>query len=248
MRSGLLPKLIKSVFKYQFVTISLVQVQNTIKHLAVIMDGNRRWAKQRSLASIEGHRAGVQALKKLVSLAPSYGIQHLTVYAFSTENWKREVNEVNFLFELLAEVALQELSSLKEKNVRVSFIGNLTAFTGTRIINNISKLVEATNSNTGLHLQIALNYGSLDELNTAIQRIKTELDADQIVNLTESGFEDFLYTQGTPDPDIVVRTGGEQRLSNFLLWQAANARLSFIETLWPDFDEDNLKMVLNGTN
>jgi undecaprenyl diphosphate synthase len=221
---------------------------NRIKHLALIMDGNRRWAKQRSLASIEGHKAGVQSLKRLVSIAPNHGIEYLTVYAFSTENWRRDKNEVGFLFDLLAEVAIKELNNLKDNNVCVNFIGNLNAFDGSKVLKSINQLSEATKNNTGLKLQIALNYGSIEEFNHAIQSMRSKLSKEEIASLDEEQFSELLYTAKIPDPNMLIRTGGDKRLSNFLLWQAANAELKFIDTLWPDFDEDKLRTILNGTN
>lgn len=210
------------------------------------MDGNRRWAKQRNLPSIEGHREGVKSLKRLVSLAPNYGIKYLTVYAFSTENWKREKTELNFLFDLLAEVAFRELMNLKEANVRVRFLGDLTAFSGSRIFDNLTQLETATSLNDGLNLQIALNYGSCDEIYRAIDLFIKE--SQGLDFLTEEKFSSLLYTTGIPDPNWVLRTGGEKRLSNFLLWQSVNSELVFIEDLWPDFGEKHLQEVINGAN
>ncbi len=209
------------------------------------MDGNRRWAKERGLPSVEGHRAGVKALKNLVRACPNHGIEYLTVYAFSTENWKRESNELDFLFKLLGEVAVRELENLHKENVRVSFIGDINAFADIGIKGNLERLVETTKNNTGLNLQIALNYGSLDELSRALKTIKATLSNDDIEKLTEENFNAYLYTHNIPDPEIILRTGGEKRLSNFLLWQGANAHLSFVDTLWPDFGNADLEKVLS---
>ncbi len=221
-------------------------LKSKVKHVAVIMDGNRRWAKERGLPSVEGHRAGVKALKNLVRLCPDYGIKYLTVYAFSTENWRRESNELDFLFRLLGEVAVRELENLHRENVKVSFIGDIGAFSDMGIKANLDKLAETTTANTGLNLQIALNYGSLDELSYALKQIKSTLNEEEISNLDENSFSEYLYTKGIPDPEIILRTGGEARLSNYLLWQGANSRLAFIESLWPDFSEEDLRQVLNG--
>lgn len=217
-----------------------------VKHLAVIMDGNRRWAKARGLPSLEGHRAGVKALKNLVKLCPSYGIEYLTVYAFSTENWKRESNELDFLFRLLGEVAMRELENLHRENVQVSFLGDIEAFSDIGIKANLEKLANTTKANTGLKLQIALNYGSLDELSYALKQIRSTVSEAEIINLNEETFSQYLYTRNIPDPELILRTGGEMRLSNFLLWQGVNARLAFIESMWPDFSEEDLRQVLNG--
>lgn len=221
-------------------------LKTKVKHLAVIMDGNRRWAKTHGLPSLEGHRAGVKALKNLVKLCPAYGIEYLTVYAFSTENWKRESNELDFLFKLLGEVAVRELNNLHQENVQVSFIGDIEAFSDIGIKSNLEKLANTTRENTGLKLQIALNYGSLDELSRALKQIKATLADEEINNLTEETFSQYLYTKGIPDPELIIRTGGEARLSNYLLWQGANSRLAFIESMWPDFSEEDLKQVLYG--
>lgn len=215
-----------------------------MKHLAVIMDGNRRWAKQRGLPSIEGHRRGVEALKNLVRLCPQHGIEYLTCYAFSTENWRRDKSELEFLFRLLGEVAVRELDNLNRENVRVSFIGDIHAFADIGIEQPLLKLAEKTQNNTGLKLQIALNYGSIDELSTALKRVKAGLSSEEIKNLTVEEFSQFLYTAKIPDPEIILRTGGDARLSNYLLWQAANSHLAFVDTLWPDFGEGQLKQIL----
>jgi len=211
-----------------------------LRHLAVIMDGNRRWAKARNLPSLEGHRAGVSALRKLVKSCPDYGIKHLTAYTFSTENWNRKEAEVNFLLGLLGEVAAKELKNLKEENVKVDFIGDLSAFQDSKLYSVLQELKNTTKNNTGLNLHIALNYGSIDELQRAKEKIQQELNEEEIKNLNEKSFNTFLYTEDVPYPEVVLRTGGEKRLSNYLLWQAADSELQFIDTLWPDFSEEHL--------
>jgi undecaprenyl diphosphate synthase len=216
-----------------------------IKHLAVIMDGNRRWAKSRNLPTIEGHRAGVQSLKNLVKLCHRLDIDYLTVYAFSTENWKREKTELDFLFKLLAQAAIGELSSLKSQNVRVKFLGDISAFKNVNIYQELKNLEEQTASNTGTKLQIALNYGSMAEILNAVQNIKDTLKPNEITALDNESFSNYLYTAGIPNPDIMIRTGGDKRLSNYLLWQLAEARLVFVDTLWPDFSEQDLAGVID---
>lgn len=215
------------------------------------MDGNRRWAKKHNLPSIEGHRAGVKALKNLVRLCHIHGIQYLTVYAFSTENWKREKNELDFLFKLLAEVAIKELASLKSENVKVKFIGDIDIFKNYNIYDALKKLEDETRSNTGTNLQIALNYGAISEIRLATEAIQNKLSQSEIDLLDTESFGEFLYTTNIPEPELLIRTGGEQRLSNYLLWQSARSQLSFVETLWPDFDESTLLNVIdlfqNGT-
>lgn len=209
------------------------------------MDGNRRWAKQQGLASIEGHRAGVKALKNLVKICPKHGIQYLTVYAFSTENWKRSSQELDFLFSLLGEMAVSELSNLVEENVKVNFIGDIEAF-GSGLYNKLINLKEKTQNNNGLNLQVALNYGSIDELRRALVKIKNTLSKTEIENLNTESFSKYLDSTEIPDPKILIRSGGEGRLSNYLLWQAAKADLYFTETLWPGFSEADLIKVLES--
>ncbi len=212
------------------------------KHLAVIMDGNRRWAKARGLPSIEGHRVGVKALKSLVSLAPQYGIKYLTVYAFSTENWNRDNKELNFLFSLLGQVAIEELANLSAQNIQVKFLGDIAAFT--EIYASLKNLEERTQDNTGLILQIALNYGAINELRRAIDLIRQNHSKQDIETLSLKDIEENLYSYPSPAPDILIRTGGEKRLSNFLLWQCSKSYLCFLDTLWPDFSQEDLEKIL----
>lgn len=209
------------------------------------MDGNRRWAKSRNLPTIEGHRAGVQSLKNLVKLCHRLDIEYLTVYAFSTENWKREKTELDFLFKLLAQAAIGELSSLKSQNVRVKFLGDISVFKDVNIYQDLKNLEDETSSNTGTKLQIALNYGSIAEILNAANNIKNTLKPNQVEALDNESFSDYLYTAGIPNPDIMIRTGGDKRLSNYLLWQLAEARLVFVDTLWPDFSEKDLAGVID---
>lgn len=214
-----------------------------LRHLAVIMDGNRRWAQSKNLPSFEGHKAGVKALRNLVKLCPQYGIEHLTAYTFSTENWNRKEAEVNFLLNLLGEVALSELKNLNEANVRVQFIGDLKRFRESKLYSILTQLENATANNSKLCLYIALNYGSIDELEQARQTIIKE---DLLETINEETFNNYLYTKNVPFPEVVLRTGGERRLSNYLLWQAANSELQFIDTLWPDFSEAELLKALTS--
>lgn len=213
-------------------------------HLAVIMDGNRRWARERNLLSIEGHRAGVKALKTLVETAPAHGIKYLTAYAFSTENWKRTKTEKDFLFKLLGETAIREANDLCKNNVRVRFLGDLSVFADSPLLQILDDLQRQTEYNSGLCLQIALNYGSLNELCLALRKIKSECPTEHIKNISVEDLPGYFYLSDLPDPDILLRTGGEQRLSNFLLWQSVNAELRFLDALWPDFNEGHLKQIL----
>lgn len=198
------------------------------------MDGNRRWAKVRSLPGFEGHRKGVEALQKLVSICPKYKIQYLTVYAFSTENWRRTESELTFLFGLLAQVAVSELDNLIANNVKLRYLGDLDAFQNSDFVDKLIQLENKTRDNTGLHLQIALNYGAISDLAKTFEKNK--------LNLPSS--EDDLPDPSIPYPDLIIRTGGEMRLSNFLLWEAAHAELKFTTKFWPDFDERDLQEII----
>ncbi len=217
-----------------------------VEHLAVIMDGNRRWAKARGLASVEGHKAGLMALKNLVRLCPRYGIKHLTAYAFSTENWKRSQIERDFIFSLLEEAAIKDLEDLVDNGVRVDFWGNFDKFQGTKLLATIESLTERTRNNNIVHLHIALSYGSYQELYDAYTKIQLNLNSDQISNLTTSELSELLYSRGVPDPELLIRTGGEMRLSNYLLYQCSNSSMCFLDDFWPDFGEKQLQESLQA--
>ena len=206
-----------------------------LKHIAVIMDGNRRWAKDRNLPSMVGHKKGVEALKATMRACDDFGIKYLTVYAFSTENWNRKPEEVNFLMDLLAQTLKSELKEMNENNVVIRFIGDTTQLSSKlqKILNNA---VETTKNNTGVNLQIAFNYGSRDELVHAVKDIVSEGIAD----ITEETISKHLYTKNIPDPDLLIRTGGEMRVSNYLLWQIAYSEFIVIPEFWPEFDKDKL--------
>ncbi len=206
-----------------------------LKHIAVIMDGNRRWAKDRNLPSMVGHKKGVEALKATMRACDDFGIKYLTVYAFSTENWNRKPEEVNFLMDLLAQTLKSELKEMNENNVVIRFIGDTTKLSDKlqKILNNA---VETTKNNTGVNLQIAFNYGSRDELVHAVKDIVSE----GITDITEETISKHLYTNNIPDPDLLIRTGGEMRVSNYLLWQIAYSEFIVISEFWPEFDKDKL--------
>lgn len=205
-----------------------------LKHIAIIMDGNRRWAKEKNLPSAVGHKKGVEALKATLRACNDFGIKYLTVYAFSTENWNRKKEEVEFLMNLVAVTLTNELAEMHKENVQIHFIGDLT-----RLSDNLQKIlanaVETTKNNTGVILQIALNYGSRYEILNAVKKIVSSgINADDI---TEKVISDNLYTANIPDPDILVRTGGEQRISNYLLWQIAYSEIIIRPEFWPQFDK-----------
>lgn len=207
-----------------------------ITHVAIIMDGNRRWADKRKLPRLLGHKEGVQSLKRLVKHAHTLGLKYLTVYAFSSENWQRGKDEVDYLMELFSQVLRGELSELAANDVRLRFIGDLDGMPP-ELSKELTKAMEKTRDNQGLNLQIALNYGSRTELTNAVRQIAAEIEggklkADQV---SEAVIQDRLYTAGMPDPDLLIRTGGEMRLSNYLLWQSAYAELYVTAILWPDF-------------
>jgi len=206
-----------------------------LKHIAVIMDGNRRWAKERNLPSMVGHKKGVDALKKVMRACDDFGIKYLTVYAFSTENWNRKPEEVNFLMDLLGQTLKNELQEMHENNVVISFIGDTTKLSD-KLQEILANAVELTKNNTGVNLQIAFNYGSRDELVHAVQSIIDE----GIQDINEDVISKHLYTKNIPDPDLLIRTGGEMRVSNYLLWQIAYSEFIVVPDFWPDFDKEKL--------
>ena len=206
-----------------------------LKHIAIIMDGNRRWAKDRNLPSMIGHKKGVEALKTTMRAFDDFGIKYLTVYAFSTENWNRKPEEVNFLMDLLAQTLKNELCEMDENNVVISFIGDTTKLSG-KLQKILTNAVETTKNNTGVNLQIAFNYGSRDEIVHAVKNIVDE----GITDITEDIISEHLYTKSIPDPDLLIRTGGEMRISNYLLWQIAYSEFIVIPEFWPDFNKDKL--------
>ena len=209
--------------------------KNELKHIAIIMDGNRRWAKDRGLPSAVGHKKGVDALKTTMRACDDFGIKYLTVYAFSTENWNRKPEEVNFLMDLLGQTLKNELKEMHENNVVISFIGDTT-----KLSENLQKIlanaVETTKNNTGVNLQIAFNYGSRAEIVRAVEKIIVSGEKE----ITEELISKNLYTSNIPDPDLLIRTGGEMRVSNYLLWQIAYSEFIVIPEFWPEFDEQKL--------
>jgi len=217
-------------------------VKNTeLKHIAVIMDGNRRWAKEKHLPSAMGHQKGVQSLKNILKACHSFGVEYLTVYAFSTENWNRPKEEVNFLMGLLANTIKNELKELDENGVRIKFIGKISELND-ELKNILFNAEEKTKNNTGVKLQIAFNYGSRAEIANAVREI-AKAAVNGLINpedITEKTVCERLYTKDIPDPDLLIRTGGEQRLSNYLLWQSAYSEIYVTDTFWPDFNKDGL--------
>lgn len=211
--------------------------QTNLKHIAIIMDGNRRWAKERNLPSAVGHKKGVDALKTTLRACRDFGIMYLTVYAFSTENWNRKKEEVDFLMELLAITLTNELAEMHSEGVVISFIGDISKLSE-KLQNILNNSVETTKNNTGVHLQIAFNYGARDEIVNAVKAIATE--GIKPSDITEDIISEHLYTKGIPDPDLLIRTGGEKRISNYLLWQLAYAEILVTKEYWPEFNRKSL--------
>ena len=212
-----------------------------LQHIAVIMDGNRRWAKERNFPSTFGHKKGVDALKKTMRACDDFGVKYLTVYAFSTENWNRKQEEVDFLMDLLGQTIKNELKEMHENGVVINFIGDLTKLSK-KLQEILAHAVEVTKDNTGVHLQIAFNYGSRDEIVHAVKEIaqKVQNGEEKLENITEDLISNHLYTKNIPDPDLLIRTGGEMRVSNYLLWQIAYSEFVVTKMLWPDFDKNAL--------
>ena len=211
------------------------------KHIGIIMDGNRRWAKSQGLSISQGHKEGAETLKKIAKYANKIGIKYITVYAFSTENWKRAKEEVSALMLILQNYVDDFLKKTSTENIKIQFLGDITVLSK-NIQKSINNCIEKTKNNIGLTLNIAFNYGGRAELIKAIKEIakKVENNTINIEDIDEETVSNELYTAGQPDPDLVIRTSGELRLSNFLPWQVVYSELLFVEKYWPAFDEDDL--------
>jgi undecaprenyl diphosphate synthase len=215
-------------------------------HVAIVMDGNGRWAVERGLPRIAGHRQGAQAVHDIVAAAPGLGVTALTIFAFSTENWKRPPDEVSYILQLFVSMVTKWLPELISQHVRVRIIGDRAALPG-----DVSASVEAIEKRTafcdGLHLNVALNYGGRAEILLAAKTFAAECAAGTAApeDLTEDRFDSYLWLRGEVPPDIVVRTGAESRVSNFLLWEMAYAELFFLDVLWPDFTPATLDMIVH---
>lgn len=214
-----------------------LDIEKLPRHVAVIMDGNGRWAKTQGLPRFMGHRRGVDALKDLLKCCKDWGIQSLTAYAFSTENWHRPMPEVEFLMTLFERVLRKELEEMIDEGVQIRFVGDLDALPDS-LRTEIHRAMDATQSNTKIQFNVATNYGGRREIIHACRSIAKAVQENHIdpADIDESVFEKFLYTAGLGDPDLLIRTSGEMRVSNFLLWQMAYSELYVTETLWPDFD------------
>lgn len=212
-------------------------------HIAIVMDGNGRWAASRGLPRLSGHRAGTENLRRVIRACVDLNIKILTIYAFSTENWGRPSEEVEGLMMILEDVIDKELDELNEEGVQLKHIGRLDQL-NPRLREKVLNAVDITKNNDRLTLCIAWNYGGRDEIICAIRKmIRDEIDP---ANVTEDLVSDYLFTAGIPDPDLVIRTSGEMRISNFLIWQSAYSEWYFTPTLWPDFDRDELEKALQA--
>ena len=218
-----------------------MEQENLPKHIAIIMDGNRRWARNKGLPVSLGHKEGAKTLEKIVRYANKIGIKHITVYAFSTENWKRAEDEVKALMMLLQNYLDEYSKRADTENIKVKILGDITALSE-GMQKSIKRCMERTKDNTGVTFNIALNYGGRDELIKAIKQISAKVKNQEIdiEEISEKLVSDNLYTKGQPDPDLLIRTSGELRLSNFLPWQLVYSEFLFLDKNWPDFEEEDL--------
>jgi undecaprenyl diphosphate synthase len=214
-------------------------------HIAIIMDGNGRWARARKLPRVAGHRQGAESVKKIVRRCHELNVKFLTLYTFSTENWKRPSAEINFLMQFLGSYLEKEIQDLRKNNMRFKTIGDIKALPQ-KAREVIEHAVQATEKNTGMTLVLALNYGARSEILNAALSLARDISAEQIApaDVDEAVFSRYLYTAGVPDPDLLIRTSGEMRISNFLLWQLSYAELYVTETMWPDFGAQELDKAL----
>ena len=219
------------------------QHRNVPVHVAIIMDGTGRWAKQRGLPRLEGHRVGVDRIQRVLETLGTQGVKYVTLYAFSTENWNRPQEEVAGLLEILQDALQQQAQALHENNVRIFHIGKLDRLSP-GLQEAVDQVQELTSNNTGINLNVAFDYGGRDEILDAVRRILH--DGVPAERLDQEMFSRYLYTAHCPDPDLIIRTGGEQRISNFLLWQSAYSEYYYTPTLWPDLDSAELEQVLKS--
>jgi len=218
-----------------------LNIETLPKHIAIIMDGNGRWAKQQGKLRAFGHKNGTKSVRKITETCAELGVENLTLYAFSTENWKRPKIEVKTLMQLLISSLKKEISTLQKNNIRLNAIGNLNDLPQ-KVHKELKEVIAQTKDNTRMTLTLALSYGSRDELLNTIKQISIKVKNNIISpeKIDESVINEHLYTRNLPDVDLLIRTSGEQRISNFLLWQIAYAELFFTDILWPDFKKENL--------
>jgi len=217
--------------------------QNKIpEHIAIIMDGNGRWARAKTLPRIAGHKQGVKAVRNITEICGELGVKYLTLYTFSEENWNRPQMEISALMKLLVSSLKKEVRDLNKNNVRFTVIGDVTKMDNF-VQDELNEAIELTKNNDGLNLNLALSYGGRQEIITAFKRLYSQISSTD--EITEKRFESQLYTSNIPDPDLLIRTGGEMRVSNFLLWQIAYTELHITNTFWPAFGRDELLMAIN---
>lgn len=226
-------------------TIYDINLSNVPTHIAIIMDGNGRWAKERLLPRTVGHKAGVEAIRAVTKECSALGVKHLTLYAFSTENWKRPKLEVDALMNLLYTYLSKELKELHKNNVKITTIGDIDVLPG-KSLDAIKNAIDITKDNTGLNLNIALNYGSRNDIKNAVVDIVKNCKSGKIdiEDITEDTITKYLSTKSIPDPDLIIRTSGEQRISNFLLWEIAYSEFYFTDVYWPDFDGNEVRKAI----
>ncbi|MDO7205027.1 isoprenyl transferase [Paraclostridium bifermentans] len=226
-------------------TIYDINLSNVPTHIAIIMDGNGRWAKERLLPRTVGHKAGVEAIRAVTKECSALGVKHLTLYAFSTENWKRPKLEVDALMNLLYTYLNKELKELHKNNVKITTIGDIDVLPG-KSLDAIKNAIDITKDNTGLNLNIALNYGSRNDIKNAVVDIVKNCKSGKIdiEDITEDTITKYLSTKSILDPDLIIRTSGEQRISNFLLWEIAYSEFYFTDVYWPDFDGNEVRKAI----
>ena len=224
-------------------------MSNELKHIAIIMDGNGRWAKKRNLPRSAGHKKGAETLQEIVKGASEMGIKYMTVYAFSTENWKRDKEEVDYLMDLLRQYLKNDLKEINEQGGRILFIGERDML-AEDIVVQMNNIENKTASNDKFTFIVALSYGSRAEILSAVKKVSSLVKRGdlKVEDIDENMFSSMLYTHNIPDPDLVIRTSGEQRISNYLLWQIAYSELFFTKTMWPDFTVAELKEIVNDFN
>ncbi len=224
-----------------------INTNNLPKHIAIIMDGNGRWAKQKGLLRTIGHEKGSKAVREVVEASAELGLENLTLYAFSTENWKRPKYEVDTLMKLLVSSLRKEIHRLQDNNIKLNAIGSLNLLSS-KVLTELNEVIDSTKNNSRMTLTVALSYGSREELVHAMKEIGNKVKNNIISpeKIDETIINEHLYTQNLPDVDLLIRTSGEQRISNFLLWQIAYAELYFTDVLWPDFSKEELYLALHS--
>ena len=225
--------------------IDNIDLSNIPTHIAIIMDGNGRWAKERLLPRTLGHKAGVEAIRSVIKEGSNLGVKHITLYAFSTENWKRPKLEVEALMNLLNTYLKKELKELHENNVKITTIGDIEVLP-IKSLEAVNNAINTTKYNTGLNLNIALNYGSRNDIKNAVIDIVKNCKSGKIdiEDINEDMISNYLSTKSIPDSDLIIRTSGEQRISNFLLWELAYSEFYFTDVYWPDFNEEELRKAI----